>query len=100
MNISGVMKRLIDPPWAGLNNGFTMLFEALDLQLASHMPVHTVGKIINESDYKIWVMLDRYVNKALSNNDYSQVTTVGMDETSKRKGHDYITLFVDLMKKQ
>jgi transposase len=100
VNISGVMKRLIDPPWSGLNNGFTMLFEALVLQLASHMPVNTVCKIINESDYKIWAMLDRYVNKALSNNDYSQVTTVGMDETSKRKGHDYITLFVDLMKKQ
>ncbi len=100
VNISGTVKRLIAPPWSGLNNGFTMLFEALVLQLASHMPVHTVGKIINESDYKIWAMLDRYVTKALSKNDYSQVTAVGMDETSKRKGHDYITLFVDLMQKQ
>ena len=100
LDINGTVKRLIDPPWSGLNNGFTMLFEALVLQLASHMPVHTVGKIINESDYKIWTMLDRYVTKALSKNNYSQVTAVGMDETSKRKGHDYITLFVDLMQKQ
>ena len=100
LDINGTVKRLIDPPWSGLNNGFTMLFEALVLHLASHMPVHTVGKIINESDYKIWTMLDRYVTKSLSKNDYSQVTTVGMDETSKRKGHDYITLFVDLLQKQ
>ena len=92
--------RLIDPPWSGLSNGFTMLFEALVLQLASHMPVHTVSKIIKESDYKIWSMLERYVSKALANNDYSQLTAVGMDETSKRKGHDYITLFVDLQQKR
>jgi transposase len=92
--------RLIDPPWSGLSNGFTMLFEALALQLASHMPVHTVSKIIKESDYKIWSMLERYTTKALANNDYSQLTAVGMDETSKRKGHDYITLFVDLQQKR
>jgi len=92
--------RLIRPPWAGLNNGFTMLFEALVLQLASHMPVHTVSQIIKESDYKIWSLLERYVNKSLASNDYSQLNAVGMDETSKRKGHDYITLFVDLNKKK
>jgi len=88
--------RLITPPWSGLGNGFTLLFEALILQLASHMPVHTVSQIIKESDYKIWSLLERYVTKSLASNDYSQLTAVGLDETSKRKGHDYITLFVDL----
>ena len=92
--------RLITPPWSGLSNGFTMLFEALVLQLASHMPVHTVSKIIGESDYKIWSMLERYVTKAQAENDYSQLTAIGMDETSRRKGHDYITLFVDLLQKR
>lgn len=92
--------RLISPPWSGISNGFTMLFEALVLQLASHMPVHTVSQIIKTSDYKIWAMLERYVNLALSKNDYSQLTSIGMDETSKRKGHDYITLFVDLLKRR
>lgn len=92
--------RLIRPPWSGLSNGFTLLFEALVLQLASHMPVNTVSKITNESNDKIWAMLDRYVTKALANNDYSQLSVVGMDETSRRTGHDYITLFVDLLKRQ
>ena len=64
------------------------------------MPVHTVSRIVSESDYKIWAMLERYVNTALVNNDYSNLKAVGMDETSKRKGHDYITLFVDILKKQ
>ncbi|MCK5592417.1 MAG: ISL3 family transposase, partial [Candidatus Pacebacteria bacterium] len=92
--------RLIQPPWSGLSNGFTLLFEALALQLASHMPVNTVSKIISESNDKIWAMLERYTTKALANNDYGKLTAVGMDETSKRKGHDYITLFVDLLQKR
>ena len=64
------------------------------------MPVHTVGKIIREEDHKIWTLLERYVNMALAKNDYSELKAVGMDETSKSKGHDYITLFVDLLKKR
>jgi len=77
-----------------------MLFEALVLQLASHMPVHTVSRIVGESDYKIWTLLARYVARALDYNDYSDIEGVGMDETGKRKGHDYITLFVDLVKRR
>ncbi len=92
--------RMIDPPWSGLRNGFTLLFESLVLQLASHMPVHTVSQIIGESDYKIWSLLESYVNATLANNDYSLLTAVGMDETSQRKGHDYITLFVDMLQKR
>ena len=64
------------------------------------MPVNTVRKIINEYNDKIWAMLERYITKALANNDYSCLRAVGMDETSRRKGHDNITLFVDLLKRR
>lgn len=100
LDITDTIKRQVNPPWSGLGNGFTLLFEALVLQLASHMPVHTVSRIVSESDYKIWTLIERYVNLALAKNDYSDLKTVGMDETSQRKGHDYITLFVDLLKKR
>ncbi len=39
--------RLIMPEWGGLQNGFTLLFEAFILQLAKHMPINQVGKLIN-----------------------------------------------------
>lgn len=100
LDITETIKRQVNPPWSGLGNGFTLLFEALILQLASHMPVHTVSRIVSESDYKIWSLIERYVNLALAQNNYSDLKAVGMDETSRRKGHDYITLFVDLVKKR
>jgi transposase len=92
--------RMISPPWTGLVPGFTLLFEALILQLCKNMPVHQVAKLINTTDYKIWTMLDKYVALARANQDFSEVSAVGVDETSEAKGHNYISLFVDLVKKR
>ena len=92
--------RVINPPCAGLSRGFTLFFEAFIIQLASNMPVNVVSKLIKESNDKIWLLLGHYRTKALEDSDYSDVKIVGMDETSKKKGHDYITLFVDLLKQK
>jgi transposase len=41
-------------------------------------------------------MLDKYVEAARSQEDFSSLKSVGMDETSRAKYHQYVTLFVDL----
>lgn len=87
-------------PWAGENSGFTLLFEALILQLTRYMPVKNVADLIHENDDKIWRILDKYVEKSRELVDLSELKSVGIDETSKKKGHDYITLFVDMKKKK
>lgn len=87
---------LADPPWAGKSAGFTLLFEALLMQLLTYMPVAEVSRVVGESDDKLWRMLERYVDRARLQLDFSKVKAVGLDETSRRKGHDYVTLFVDL----
>ena len=92
--------RLIPPPWSGKLSGFTLLFEAFLIQMCRSMPVHHVGKLTNTSDYRLWTLLELYVNAARFDEDYSNLHTVGMDETSAAKGHDYITLFVDLEEKK
>ena len=98
IDLGGNKTELISPPWSGVVSGFTLLFEALIIELCAHMPVHSVCQIIKENDNKIWRMLEKYVDKALASEDYSEITAVGMDETSRAKGHQYITLFVDLLK--
>ena len=57
--------RLIKTPWEGANSGFTLLFEALILQLASNMPVNKVSKLTGISNYRIWELLKKYVNDTL-----------------------------------
>jgi transposase len=92
--------RLISPPWSGVVAGFTLLFEALLMQLCKAMPVHNVAQLTGASDYLIWQVLDKYIASAKLDEDFSTVDSIGMDETSIAKGHDYITLFVDLKKRR
>lgn len=91
---------MIFPPWSGCSMGFTLLFESLILQLCKNMPVHQVSKILKTSDYKVWRMLDAYVTKSLCLADNCEVEAIGVDETSIKRGHNYISLFVDLLKKK
>jgi transposase len=91
---------MVMPPWAGKLSGFTLLFEALAMELCKHMPVAQVAAMVNVSDFKLWRMLDLYVAAARFSEDYSGVTQVGMDETSMAKGHHYITLFVDMLRRR
>ncbi len=94
-NSSG-KKQLVVPPWAGLQNGFTLLFEALIVTLSKDMPVLAVSRIVKESDDKIWRLLNNYVDLAKESQDFSDVKSVGCDETSKKRRYDYVSLFIDL----
>lgn len=87
---------IVLPPWAGKMLGFTLLFEALLLELCRNMPVHQVAMMTSVSDGKLWRLLELYVDAARFGEGCSEVSAVGMDETSVAKGHDYITLFVDM----
>lgn len=92
--------KLIMPTWSGIMNGWTLLFEALIMKLAKQMAVNNVADLLKISDDKIWQMLDIYIHAARLNDDYSGVKTVGIDETSIAKRHQYISLFVDLHKQK
>lgn len=88
------------PDWSGLSNGFTLLFEAIILQLAKSMPVNKISKMLHVSDKKIWGVLDKYVDKARAFENYNEVTKIGVDETSITKGHNYISMFVDIVQRR
>lgn len=76
------------------------MFEAMVLEMCKHMPVHTVCKLINENDNKIWRLLGKYIDEVRMLEDFSGITAIGLDETSRAKGHEYITLFVDLAERR
>lgn len=88
------------PDWSGLSNGFTLLFEAVILQLAKDMPVSRIANLLNVSDKLIWSILDSYVSQAREFETYDDVSKIGVDETSLAKGHNYISMFVDLEKRR
>ena len=90
----------VRPPWEGLSTHFTKEFEAFALLLMREMPMRKVAEAVGETDTRLWRMLFRQVEAAYAEADYSNVCCVGVDEMSVRKGHEYISVFADLVKKR
>ena len=84
-------------PWARPNSGFTLLFEALAMALIEReMPVKRVAEIMRVNPQRIWTVFNHWVCEARKRDNPSAITRLGVDETSSHKGHEYITLGVDM----
>jgi len=90
----------VRPPWEGLSTHFTKEFEAFALVLLREMPVRQVAAVVGETDTRLWRLLFRQVEAAYAQADFSQVCCVGVDELAVRKGHEYVSVFADLVKKR
>src|SRR5207247_7748490 len=64
------------------------------------MPVKKAGEILGESDQRLWRMLHAHVEAAQAQADWAEVVWVGADEMNRKKGHNYITVFADLVNKR
>ena len=87
--------RLVEADFAGRLNGFTLLFEAFILMLARQMPFAAVARIVGESPHRVLAVCQKYVEMACGLADYSDVATLAIDETSRARGHSYVTLAAD-----
>ena len=91
----------IEVPWSRPGSGFTLLFEAYAMLLIeSEMPVCNVADALEVTQPRIWRVFDFWVKRAFSKDDLSAVRRIGVDETSRKKGHEYITQFVDLERRR
>lgn len=89
--------KLVMVPWARAGSSFTLLFEALTMALVREMPVKVGAEHLGEHDTLIWRIIGHYVEDARARADFSNVTKIGTDETSAKKGHNYIALFHDMV---
>ena len=92
--------KLVTVPWARSGSGFTLLFEALAMALAREMPIKIEAAHLGEHDTRIWRIVDHYVEEARARADFSEVTRLGIDEMSAKKGYVYIALFHDMNEKR
>jgi transposase len=86
----------INVPWARAGSGFTLLFEALAMTLVTHMPVAAAARLVGEHDTRLWRVVIHYVEAALARLDLADLKRVAIDETAAKRGHNYISLFVDI----
>jgi len=90
----------VSVPWARPDSGFTLLFEALIMAMVQAMPVAVVARMVDEWDTRLWRIIHHYVEAARHRADHSGLTSVAFDETASRRGHNYVSLFVDLVRRR
>lgn len=88
-------------PWARPGSGFTLMFEAYAMLLIEfEMPVSKVAASLRVVANRLWRMFNYWVNDAVQADSLEGVTRVGIDETSSKKGHNYVTVCADLEEKR
>lgn len=90
----------VNVPWATKSRSyFTLHFDALLMKLAKDMPMYRIAQLLGEHDTRLWRILHHYVDEAMATQDLSHVTKINVDETSSKRGHNYISIFMDSEKK-
>ena len=91
----------LEVPWARDGSRFTLLFETLAMAwIAETHNVEAVARRLGIYPQRLWQIFDHYTDKALATGKREAAKRIGLDETSRRKGHDYITLFIDMDNRQ
>ena len=85
--------KTITVPWARPGSGFTLLMEAMMVLLCqSGMAVAEAARTVTETAPRLWRVLFHHVAQAHGAMDLATVAALTVDETSVRRGHEYVTV--------
>lgn len=85
----------VSVPWAEPGSGYTAMFEALVIDWLKEASVSAVSRLMNLSWNAIDGIMQRAVKRGLSRREEITPIHLGVDETSFRKRHDYVTIVSD-----
>ncbi len=91
---------LVTTPWTGQVSGFTALFEALVIVMSREMPFAAVARLNKISPHRVQTICNQYVELASAEDDQGDVRAVAIDETSRARGHAYVTVAADARKRR
>ncbi len=88
-------------PWARTGSGFTLMFEAYAMLLIeSEAPVNKVSKVLGVYSQRVWNIFNYWISKAHQEDEIEEISKIGFDETSSKKGHSYVTTLVDISERR
>jgi transposase len=86
-------------PWAREGSRFTLLFEQAAMILVREMPVLAAARIMAITDKRLWRLVEHYVGQAVARLSLGGLRAIGLDETASKRGHNYVTVFIDMDRK-
>jgi len=89
--------KLCTAPWAEPHSRFTLLFEALAIQvLQACGNIEAASKLLDMDWKSLQTIINRAVERGLLARELSGTTQLGMDEKAQGKGHEYVTVLTDI----
>lgn len=82
-------------PWAEPGSGLTALFESLVIDWLQEASIKAVARQLQLSWKAVDGVMQRAVHRGLARRERQTPTHLSVDETSFRKGHDYVTVVTD-----
>jgi len=84
-------------PWAGKHGRFTLLFEAFAIEVLHAARSVDAAALLLSIDWSTTQnIMTRAVERGLERRSLDEVSHVGIDEKSFRKGHDYVSVMTDI----
>lgn len=92
--------RQVKIPWSEPYMRYTQSFMDYVLVLLTKMSIKEVEEVAGINWKTVESILECAVNRGLKRRDLSDITHIGVDEISRKRGHKYFTLVYDLLKER
>src|SRR5580698_378784 len=92
--------KVIRLPWAEPSSRFTALFEALAIEWLKAASQKAVAGLLKLSWDEIHGIMERAVQRGLQRQQREPISQLGVYEKAFRKGHSYLTLVNDLVRRR
>ena len=89
--------KTVVPPWAAKHSRFTLLFEALAIDvIQACRTVKAAAALLRLSWSAVHAIMARAVERGLERRDERQIAHLGIDEKNFGKGQSYVTVLTDI----
>lgn len=85
----------INAPFERKNSRFTLFFEGFAMLILADMPRAKASEVLRCDEKSLASILSYWVNKAVESRPLNDVSRLAIDETSRLRGHSYVTVIVD-----
>jgi transposase len=90
----------VSAPFERKNSRFTLLFEGYAMLIMKDVPIAKAAQWLRCDEKSLTKIMRYWVHKAVDGTDLSDVIELGLDETSFKRGHSYVTLVIDAAKRR
>ena len=90
----------VNAPFERKNSRFILLFEGYAMLFLQDVPCARASRLLRCDEKSLAAILTYWVHDAVNRMNLSDICSIAMDETSFRRGHKYVTVAIDAVRRR